>query len=84
VKNTFERRQTSLKSAKDRLQTEVGNEDEFQHHWETFKNRTRITAKENFKSVFEDIRSFLLPVVNAELEDISLNQVWNGRARRWE
>ncbi len=84
VKNTFKRRQTSLTSAKERLQAEFENEDEFQHQWATFKNRTRLASKQDFDSVFEDIQSFLLPVVNAVLEGISINQVWNGRARRWE
>jgi len=84
VKNTFDRRLTSLTSAKERLQAEFENEDEFQHQWATFKNRTRPASKQDFTSVFEDIQSFLLPVVNGVLEGISINQVWNGRARRWE
>ena len=84
LKNTFERRLTSLTSAMERLQTEYDNEDEFQQQWVTFKNRTTLASKQDFDSVFKDIQAFLLPIVNALLEGIPINQVWNRRARRWE
>jgi len=62
MKNTFARRQTSMNSAAELLNSPLGDEANFQHHWEAFKRRTRLTTKQDFKSVFEEIRSFLSPV----------------------
>ncbi len=84
LKTTFERRQTSLKSAEELLQPDLGEQAVFQRHWESFKKRTRLATKQDFIDVYHEIRSFLLPVVEAELERKRFKQVWNKVTGDWE
>jgi len=84
LKNTFGRRQTSLNSAAELLLSEFGDQASFQRYWEAFKKRTRLTTKQDFRSVFEEIRSFLSPVVRAAREGRTMNLVWRSEIRKRE
>ncbi len=83
IRNTFRRRQTSLDSGKELLDSNFGSQAAFNRHWDAFKKRTRLTTKQDFKSVFEEIRSFLTPVVEAELGTKSINLLWDRKTRKW-
>ena len=84
IRNTFTRRQTSVDSAKELLDSDFGNQAHFQRHWEAFKKRTRLTTKQDFKSVLKEIRSFLSPVIEIELQGKTMNLVWKSKNRKWE
>lgn len=84
MRNTFERRQTNMNAADEFLHSDFADQANFQRHWDAFKKRTRLTTKQNFKSVFEEIRRFLAPVAKAELESKSMKLVWNRKTRKWE
>jgi hypothetical protein len=84
IKNTFVRRKTSMSSAEQTLGGDFRNRADFQRHWDAFKRRTRITTKQDFKGVFEEIQSFLAPLIRAELEGKTMNLIWKGKMRKWE
>ena len=84
IRNTFLRRQTSVYAAKELLDPSFGRQANFNRQWDAFKKRTKLTAKEDFRSVFEEIGSFLLPVVTAELENKLINQIWDRKTKTWE
>lgn len=84
IKNTFLRRQTSLDAAKELLDSDFGAQASFQRHWEAFKKRTKLTTKQDFKNLFEEMRAFLLPAAKAEIAGDLLNLKWSRKARKWE
>jgi predicted nucleotidyltransferase component of viral defense system len=83
MKNTFQRRQTNIDAAGALLDSDFVERANFQHNWDAFKKRTRLTTKQDFKSVFEEIRGFLAPVVKAELAKKLMKLVWNRKTRKW-
>ncbi len=84
MRNTFHRRQTSLSSGKELLDSNFGGQLTFHRHWDAFKKRTRLTTKQDFRSIFDEIRSFLAPLVNAEIENTSISSHWSRKTRKWE
>lgn len=84
IRNTFKRRQTSLEAARDILDSGLGTQSNFQQRWEAFRKRTKIAGQDDFKNVFDKIRSFLLPVINLEIEGTTMNQIWNRKSEKWE
>jgi hypothetical protein len=84
IKNTFERRQTRLTSARKIIDSDFGSQPKFQQRWVAFRKRTKFTDPADFKTVFEKIRIFLKPVIDAELEEITLNRIWNKEAQEWQ
>jgi hypothetical protein len=84
LRNTFTRRQTSLASGKGLLESEFAERANFQRHWGAFKVRTRIASKQDFKNVFEAIRAFLAPVIDAELENKLIDLHWTRKTMKWE
>ena len=84
LRSTFDRRQTSLNSAAELLQSDFGEQASFQRHWEAFKKRTRLTMKQDFKAIFQEVREFLRPIVESAIEDRSPKSRWNLKSRKWE
>jgi len=60
------------------------NQGNFQRQWDAFKRWTRLTTKQDFKDVFEEIGSFLAPLIRVELDGRTMNLIWKGKTRRWE
>ncbi len=83
VKNTFARRQTSLKAAEELLMSNLGENSGAQRHWEAFKKRTRLSIKEDFESNFTEIRAFLARVVGVEFDSKLMDLVWSRIDRKW-
>lgn len=84
IRNTFRRRQTSVDSGRELLDSDFAGQVSFYRHWEAFKKRTRLTTKQDFESVFAEIRSFLAPIISAELKSRPFNFLWKGKTRRWD
>jgi len=84
IRSTFARRQTSLDSAGELFDTDFGSQASFQRHWQAFKKRTRLTTQQDFRTVFEEIRSFLVPVVRVAQEGRTMSLVWSSKTRKWE
>ena len=84
ISKTFDRRQTSLHSSEEFLSSNFGDNGNFQRQWEAFKKRTRLSAKQDFGRVFAQVRSFLAPLVKAELNGSTMSLIWKGKTRRWE
>ncbi|MEW6510853.1 MAG: nucleotidyl transferase AbiEii/AbiGii toxin family protein [Bacteroidota bacterium] len=83
IEHTFERRQTGLNDARELLESDLAGQANFQRHWEAFKKRTRLRTNEDFKAVFEEIRTFLSPVVTAALEGKTTGYNWSSKGKRW-
>jgi len=83
IRNTFLRRQTSLTSAKELLDSDFGDQASFQRHWEAFKKRTTLKSDQDFKNVVNEIREFLLAVVMAEINNTSLLHHWSSKKQQW-
>ncbi len=84
IRNTFNKRQTSLHSAEELLNSNFGEKINIRGQWEAFSKRTKLLSKQDFKSIFEEIRSFLAPVVKAVLNMKGMIMVWNCKTRNWE
>jgi hypothetical protein len=83
IKNTFQRRQTSINAAVALLDSDFEEQANFQRNWDAFKKRTRLTTKQDFKSVFEEIRRFLAPAFKGLDEHKLMKLVWNRKTREW-
>ena len=84
IRNTFRRRQTSVDSGRELLDSDFVSQATFYRHWEAFKKRTRLTTERDFMSIFAEMRSFLAPIVNGELKGRPVNILWKRKTRRWE
>jgi hypothetical protein len=84
IKATFLRRQTPLTAAKVLIESDFGDESHFQRHWDAFKRRTKLANKQDFTTLFKEIRSFILPVINAECEGKSMRINWNRKTQKWK
>ena len=82
--NTFLRRQTPLSAALQLLNSEIPEEFDFEERWEAFGKRTRLTTKQHFRDVWELMRSFLLPLVDAQLKATKYRWTWNRKTTTWE
>ncbi|MFN0156496.1 MAG: nucleotidyl transferase AbiEii/AbiGii toxin family protein [Bacteroidota bacterium] len=83
IRNTFARRQTSLKSAEELLDSDFGNRTHFQRHWDAFKRRTRLTTRGVFSEIFKVIQVFIAPIIEAEMEGKSLSLNWDRTTNKW-
>jgi len=84
IKETFKRRQTSLESAIELIDSDFGNRTDFARLWSAFKRRTGTELKEGFPEVFSRIRGFLMAPIRAELDSGILQKTWNPPKRAWE
>mgnify|MGYP001161815185 CR=1 FL=1 len=84
IRNTFHRRQTSLDSANALLDSDFGDQASFQRHWDAFNRRTKLTTEKDFKTLFSEIRSFLLPITASEIEGKSMGLNWDRKTQTWE
>ncbi len=83
LRNTFTRRQTEFSSALELLNSGLGAQATFQRHWDAFKRRTRIHNDETFFETFAAIRSFLTPIVGAEIASTTTDLHWSRSNRKW-
>jgi predicted nucleotidyltransferase component of viral defense system len=83
IMKTFTRRQTSIASAKELFDSDLADQVGFQRLWEAFKRRTNLTTNIDFKGIFEEIRAFLGPVVDAGLEEKAMSNYWDRKAGKW-
>lgn len=84
IQQTFNRRQASIQSGQDLLNSNFGDQPHFDRHWEAFKKRTRLSSNQNFRSAFAEIQLFLLAVVELEVKTDARNMNWNRLTCRWE
>ena len=82
--NTFLRRQTPLSAAYQLLNSEFPGESDFERLWDAFRKRSRLATKLHLGEVWELIRSFLLPLVDAELKGTKHRWTWNRKTETWE
>jgi len=84
ISNTFKQRKTDLNSALEMLNSDFGDQPNFKISWDAFKKRIKLTSEDNFKKVFAEIRQFLEVIVKAELENKSVDKIWNRKIRKWK
>lgn len=84
IRTTFQHRNTSIRSAVELLNSDLGSAPGFQRQWDAFKKKTRLSGARDFKGVFDDIGSFLAPVLMTELEGRPMNRFWRRADRKWE
>ena len=83
IRNTFARRQTSFNLAEELLHSDFGGRAHFQHHWDAFKRRTRLTTRDVFSDIFEVIQVFIAPTIEAEMAGKALSLNWDRTAKKW-
>jgi len=85
IKNTFERRKTSLpKTEPFALTIEFAEDPGKQKQWLAFLKRGQLKSEQNSLSeVITIIRDFLMPPCLAAAQDKAFNQLW-VRARHWQ
>lgn len=83
IKNTFARRQTDLNSARELLDSDFGNQENFQRQWEAFKQRIRLSTKESFREIFRNIQSFIGPIIEAEIAEKRVSLKWDRATGKW-
>lgn len=84
IKQTFAARETSLTGAKELLESDFGEQIEFEKQWQAFKRRTRIRQEGDFRDILGTIRRFLLPLIDSEVKSETLRKRWNSSKNRWE
>ena len=84
IRNTFNKRQTDLSTAGTLFRADLATEFGFDRKWNAFRKRSHLTTTQDFNNVQDLLRSFLLPLVEAELSGTDSQFSWNRKSMTWE
>ena len=83
IQKTFARRETSLPSAAKLLQSNLGEQASLQNLWRAFFKRSHLVTKEDFNEIFQSIRAFVGPIIDAATAGKPISLSWERSTKEW-
>jgi predicted nucleotidyltransferase component of viral defense system len=83
IQKTFAQRETSLHSAANLLQSNLGEQASLQNLWRAFFKRSRLLTKEDFNEIFQSIRAFVGPIIDAATAGKLMSLNWDRSTKEW-
>ena len=70
--------------ASEKMEAIVINDYSHQQRWKGFLNNKRVTSPLSFEETMNEVKHFILPVINAIRDDKPFSGHWNHISREWE
>jgi predicted nucleotidyltransferase component of viral defense system len=83
IQKTFAQRETSLHSAAKLLQSNLGEQAILQNLWRAFFKRSHLVTKEDFNEIFQSIRAFVGPIIDAATAGKPMSLSWERSTKEW-
>jgi predicted nucleotidyltransferase component of viral defense system len=83
IQKTFARRETSLYSATRLLQSNLGEQASLQSLWRAFFKRSRLLTNEDFNVIFQSVRAFVGPIIDAMTAGKPMSLKWHRSTKEW-
>lgn len=83
IQKTFARRETSLQSATELLQSNLAEQASLQNLWRAFLMRSHLSTNDDFNEIFQSIRTFIGPIIGAAAVGKPMTLNWDRSAKEW-
>ncbi|MCX6142505.1 MAG: nucleotidyl transferase AbiEii/AbiGii toxin family protein [Ignavibacteriales bacterium] len=83
IQKTFARRETSLVLSAKLLQSNLGEQVSLQNLWRAFLERSNLSTKDDFHEIFQSIRAFVKPIIDAATAGKPMALNWDRSAKEW-
>ncbi len=83
IQKTFARRETSLQSATELLQSNLAEQANLQNLWRAFLMRSHLSTNNDFNELFQSIRMFIGSIIDAAQAGNSLTLNWDRTTKKW-
>ncbi len=83
IQKTFARRETSLQSATELLQSNLAEQTNLQNLWRAFLMRSHLSTNDDFNEIFQSIRTFIGPIIYAAAVGKPMTLNWDRSAKEW-